>query len=87
MARGWESKSVESQQEDSRARAPAGPQASTEELARREKAQAVTLVLADTKAQLQAACRPVHRDMLRQRVLALEEMLAALQAAASEPRP
>ena len=85
MARGWESKAIESQQDDSRAKSPAGPQASPEELARRDKAASLTLALADTTAQLQAACRPVHRDMLRQRVAALETMLAALKAPADTP--
>lgn len=78
MARGWESKAIESQQDDSRARGPAGPAPSPEELERRQKAATITMALADVTAQLQAACRPVHRDMLRQRVAALEELLSAL---------
>lgn len=80
MARGWESKSIESQQDDSRAKPPAGPALSPEELERRQKAQSMAMALADLTAQLGAACRPVHRDMLRQRMAALETMLAALAA-------
>ncbi|MEP7116883.1 MAG: hypothetical protein ABI880_04845 [Acidobacteriota bacterium] len=78
MARGWESKAIESQQDDSRTKAPDGPRASPEEVVRRQKAESIALVLADTTAQLQAACRPVHRDMLRQRITALETLLAEL---------
>lgn len=78
MARGWESKAIESQQDDSRTARPSGPAPTPEALARREKARSIELVLADTQAQLQAACKPVHRDMLRQRVAALEEMLRDL---------
>ncbi len=80
MARGWESKAIESQQDDARARTSAGPAPSPADLERRQKADSIALALADLTAQLQAACRPVHRDMLRQRMAALEEMLAALAA-------
>ncbi len=78
MARGWESKGVESQQADAGAVAAAGPKATPEERERRHKAASATLALADTTAQLQGACRPLHRDLLRQRKAALEEILAAL---------
>jgi len=78
VARGWESKSIESQQDDARAKGPIGPAPSPEELERREKAASVRLALADLTAQLQAACRPVQRDLLRQRVVALEALLATL---------
>ena len=87
MARGWESKSIESQQDDARAPVAAGPPASPEDVERRQKAESIALALADTTAQLQAACRPVHRDMLRQRVKALEEMLAALAARPGSAQP
>ncbi len=86
MARGWESKSVESQQDDSRAKGPTGPALSPEAIARRQQAESIHLALADTTAQLQAACRPVHKDMLRQRVTALEALLAGLAAPPDGPR-
>jgi len=79
MARGWESKAVESQQDDRDARRPAGPPLAPEERERRDRADSVALALADATAQLQAACRPAHRDMLRQRVTALEGLLAELR--------
>ena len=78
MARGWESKAIESQQDDARAKGPSGPAPSPAQIARRQQAESIQLALADTTAQLQAACRPVHKDMLRQRVAALEALLAGL---------
>jgi hypothetical protein len=80
MARGWESKAIESQQADREATRRAGAALSPEALARRQRAESVALALADTTAQLQAACRPAQRDALRQRVTALEALLAELQA-------
>ena len=80
VARGWESKAIESQQEDRHARRPAGPALSPEARDRQQRAESVALALADTTAQLQAACRPAQRDQLRQRVVALETLLAELKA-------
>ena len=45
---------------------------------RRQQVEGLRLALAEATAQLQAACRPVHRDMLRQRIAALEASLASL---------
>lgn len=81
MARGWESKAIESQQDDRDARRPAGPVLSAEARERQQRAESVALALADTTAQLQAACRPAQRDMLRQRVTALETLLTELKTA------
>lgn len=80
MARGWESKAIESQQADRAVARPAGPAPTAEALARRQRAETVALALADATAQLQAACRPAHRDSIRQRVTALEALLAGLRA-------
>ncbi|MGE0816661.1 MAG: hypothetical protein AB7O28_22480 [Vicinamibacterales bacterium] len=79
MARGWESKAIESQQDDRRDAGRLRPALSPDARARRERAETVALALADTAAQLQAACRPAHRDQLRQRVAALEALLADLR--------
>ena len=78
MARGWESKAVEAQQEQARGSAPVGPAPTPEQLERRQRQEGLRLALADATAQLQAACRPVHRDMLRQRIAAIEADLATL---------
>jgi len=87
MARGWESKAIESQQDDARAKGPAGPAPTPEELERRHKAASLAMALADVTAQLHSASRPVHRDMLRRRVTALEELLAAVTGPAGGERP
>ena len=78
MARGWESKAVEAQQAESLTPAQVGPPPTPEEVERRQRRDGLRLALADATAQLQAACRPVHRDMLRQRIAAIESDLAAL---------
>jgi len=80
VARGWESKAVEAQQEDAGRTTAAAPPLSADERQRRQEADGVRLALAEATAQLQAACRPVHRDMLRQRIAALEARLAAIEA-------
>ena len=78
MARGWESKSVESQQADRDARvdqAPALSPAEAGELAERR-----TLELARTRAlaDLASATAPAHRRMLEAAVQALDEQLGRL---------
>lgn len=79
MARGWESKAIESQQADHGAARTTGPAPTPEAIAHRQRAESVALALADATAQLQAACRPAQRDALRQRVVALESLLAELR--------
>ena len=79
MARGWESKSVEQQQdaaaEPTRARAAA---MSPEEIAKRTAR--ATLMLARTGAlsDLQRACAPAHRAMLEHAIADLDRQLAEL---------
>jgi hypothetical protein len=77
MARGWESKAVESQQEDaaSRQRSGAAPLSPADGQRRSEQA---TLMLARTKAltDLQHACIPAHRAMLEQAIADLDRQLA-----------
>jgi len=80
VARGWESKAVEDQQAEAGRPRSAAPPLTAAERERRQAADGVRLALADATAQLQAACRPVHRDMLRQRIAALEARLAELAA-------
>ena len=80
MARGWESKAIESQQEDrAQATRPAGPLGPAEAARRAERA---TLMLARTQAlsQLQQACAPAYRGMLEQAIADLDRRLAALDA-------
>ena len=78
MARGWESKSVEAQQDAAATPRSLGPALTPEQAAR--KAERGTLMLARTRAlaDLQKACVPAHRAMLEQAVADLDQRLAAL---------
>lgn len=78
MARGWESKSIESQQDDA-GRKPAGkPELTAEQRAQLQKKAGLELALAETQAQLVAACRPAHREMLQLRLAAIQAQLKDL---------
>jgi hypothetical protein len=84
MARGWESKAVEAQQD---AAAPNGrpvqdrraPLTDADIRKQRERA---TLMLARTRAlsDLQHACAPAHRAMLEQAIADLDRRLTALES-------
>jgi hypothetical protein len=76
MARGWESKAVESQQEAAAIRQPRRGSFNPEDARRR--AERATLMLARTKAlaDLQMACAPAHRAMLEQAIADLDRRLA-----------
>lgn len=80
MARGWESKSVEEQQ-DAAARERAvrqAPSLSAEEQARAQQREGLRLARARTLSQLQTACRPNHRAQLEATLADLDGKLAAL---------
>jgi hypothetical protein len=84
VARGWESKAIESQQEEAErqrqvARAPALTPA---ERARLERRRTLELARAKTEAELRAATRPAHREMLERAKAAIDEQLSEIQ-----PRP
>jgi len=76
MARGWESKSVEAQQEAAETRRSGPPPASREDAHRQS--ERATLMLARTRAlaDLQQACAPAHRAMLEQAIADLDRRLA-----------
>jgi hypothetical protein len=80
MARGWESKSVEAQQEESaRQSEPRDAQPLTpEERARRERLASLELSRARTLDQLERATSPAHRAMLKRTLVALEREIAEL---------
>ena len=78
MARGWESKAVESQQDDADRERQLAPALSDEEKARLQQRRTLELALAQTQAELGAACRAAHRDMLQQRLAAIRSQLEAL---------
>jgi hypothetical protein len=78
MARGWESKNIESQQEEAaRDRRKAAP-LSAEEQAREVKRQGLQLVRARAQADLARATAPAHRTMLQQAIAALDAQLSQL---------
>jgi hypothetical protein len=76
MARGWESKAVESQQEAAAAKEPKAVRFDAEGAQRR--ADRAILLLARTRAlaDLQKACAPAHRAMLEQAIADLDRRLA-----------
>lgn len=78
MARGWESKSVESQQDDARTSGIPRPELTAEERARAERKATLELALARTQAEMQAACHAAHRDMLRMKLEAIHAELGTL---------
>ena len=79
MARGWESKSVEAQQ-DARERAAADRPSgvSPEEAARVERRRTLELTRTRALADLATASSPAHRQMLEAAIRALDEQLQAL---------
>ena len=78
MARGWESKAVEAQQDAASEARPKGPALSADEIVCRTTRD--TLMLARTRAlgDLQRACAPAHRAMLEQAIADLDRQLGAL---------
>lgn len=81
MARGWESKSVEDQQ-DAAARERAARQApapTAEDQAKAQQREGLRLARARTVASLQTACNPRHRAMLEETLAHLDAQLAALE--------
>ena len=86
MARGWESKAIESQQEaaaETRRTGLSNVAASATGTRANDpgrRAAHATLMLARTRAlaDLQSACAPAHRAMLEQAIAELDQRLAAL---------
>jgi len=78
MARGWESKSVEAQQQD--AAEFTRPKKAIDPADAARQSQRATLMLARTRAlsDLQRACAPAHRAMLEQAIADLDEKIRRL---------
>jgi len=78
LARGWESKSVESQQEESVRESERRDfqNLSPEERARQERLASLELSRARTLDQLERATSAAHRAMLKRTLLALERDIA-----------
>ena len=78
MARGFESKSVESQQEEAQRAKAFRPALSPEELARQARRAGLEMALAQTQAEMSAACKSAHREMLKLRLEAIHAQLQDL---------
>lgn len=76
MARGWESKSIEAQQEEA-SRPSGGPrrQATADDLVRRQRRRTLELARARAVADLERATTDAHRAMLRRAIADLDERL------------
>jgi hypothetical protein len=80
MARGWESKSVEAQQDAAASERASGPAISPEEAARRNQRASLMLARSRALADLQRACAAAHRSMLEQAIADLDGRIAALDS-------
>ena len=79
MARGWESKSVESQQDEATGRTKVvGAPISREDAQRRSARATLHLARARAEADLRQATVPAHRSMLEQAIADLDRQLAGL---------
>lgn len=79
MARGWESKSVESQQEAAATGATHRPPMDPAEAARLQERTTLLLARARALADLQRACAAAHRAMLEGAIADLDARLSALE--------
>jgi hypothetical protein len=78
MARGFDSKFIESQQDDAQSRKSMRPALSPEERALIDRRKTLEMAVARTQAELKAACHAAHRDMLRMKLEALQAELGTL---------
>jgi len=77
MARGFESKMVEFQQEEAARPRTKSAALSADEQARKTQRQSLELARARAVADLERATAPAHRKMLEQAIAALDEQLRA----------
>jgi hypothetical protein len=88
MARGWESKSVEQQQEElAERRKTAGRAVSPDEQKHNRKREGLLLSRQRLTQQLQAACNPRHRQMLDQSIAELDRQLSSLEQVTGQSTP
>lgn len=78
MARGWESKAVESQQDEMSRAAPRRPAPTAGQLIQAERRRTLDLQRRRVEAELSRASAPAHREMLQRALRALDEQMAAL---------
>lgn len=80
MARGWESKAVEAQQDEAERRSDRSEP--VEDPVRTTRRRTLALARARAAADLALATRPAHQQMLREAIAALDAQLAALDGPA-----
>ena len=78
MARGWESKSIEAQQDEAARAKVIRPELSADQRAVEERRRMLTLTRSRAQADLERATAAPHRRMLEQAIAALDEQLAQL---------
>jgi hypothetical protein len=76
MARGWESKNIESQQEEAARSHTRARSLTPEEQARESRRRGLELARSRAEADLERATAPAHRAMLQQAIAALDAQLA-----------
>ena len=79
MARGWQSKSVEAQQEEAGRKTVRGPAPTARDLEARERRRALELARTRAQNDLARATAPAHRQMLEGALAALDRQIAALE--------
>jgi hypothetical protein len=80
MARGWESKSIESQQDEAAREKVRKPALTEEQRLTADRRRTLELTRARAVADLDRARSPQHRAMLLQSIDALDEQLAQLKS-------
>ena len=78
MARGFESKSVESQQEEAQRAKVTRPALTPEDQVRQARKTGLELALAQTQSEMATACRPAHREMLKLKLEAIHAQIRDL---------
>jgi hypothetical protein len=78
MARGFESKAVESQQEEAQRAKSIRPALTAEEADKQARKAGLEMALAQTQSEMRAACRPAHRDMLKLKLEAIQAQIRDL---------
>lgn len=76
MARGWESKSVEQQQDEAATKKEHGQLLTPEQIVEKQRRQGLELSRQRILQQLQVACSPRHRQMLEAALKDIDQRLA-----------
>ncbi len=85
MARGWESKSIEAQQDEAAARSqPEKPRLSRESAARLREQESFRLSLESVRQQLERSSNPRHRALLEAALADLRRKIDALTIAVDD---